>query len=140
MKTPFLSMKKNIFLQLSLMFYVVSLVLPVFIKPNESFWNIEGYGFIFLFCGWMTYGESWVDFLCWFSNIFIFLSWIFYRKKWRIYLSWLGILPMFLYGIDYFIQLQLFEIMYYKAILVGYFFWLGSAILLLFPFSKGIEN
>ena len=73
MKTKF---QNNLFLYLSFLSFFLSLVIPIDLEGLKDF---DGFGFVCLIYGWITFPE--IDFYCWSANLFIILAWILNKKK-----------------------------------------------------------
>lgn len=118
-------MKSKYYLWTSIILFIVSIFLPVYISEFDDDSSI---GYIFLFCGWMSF--PYIDFFCWLGNFTLLLSWIFYYKKIGLVFSFITILLMFSFGINHVLELKIFETSE-EGMLLGYYFWLGSSIVLL---------
>jgi hypothetical protein len=119
-------MKSKYYLRISIILFIVSVFLPVYISDVNTD-NPMGYDFLIL--GWMVYPS--IDFFCWLGNFTLLLSWIFYYKKIGLVFSFITILLMFSFGINHVLELRIFEISE-DGTLLGYYFWLSSSILLIF--------
>ena len=119
-------MKSKYYLWTSIILFIVSVFLPVYISDVNTD-NPMGYDFLIL--GWMVYPS--IDFFCWLGNFTLLLSWIFYYKKIGLVFSFTTILLMFSFWINHVSELRIFEISE-EGTLLGYYFWLSSSILLIF--------
>lgn len=124
-------MKNNLFLYLSILAFLVSLVLPVhFIFENPE----EYFGYVYAYIGWMTF--PYLDFFCWLGNFTLLFSWIFYRKKVSLYLSFITLILMSFYGLNHITQLDILEVNEYDLPLFGYWIWLLSSFFMLIHHYK----
>ncbi|TGN26268.1 hypothetical protein [Empedobacter tilapiae] len=121
-----LNWKNNLFLYVSILTYLVSLILPVhFIFVNSD----EYLGYVYAYVGWMTF--PYLDFFCWLGNITLLFSWIFYRKNVSFYVAILTLILMSFYGINHLTRLDILQVHEYDLPLFGYWIWLFSSIFVL---------
>ncbi|WP_314241208.1 hypothetical protein [Empedobacter tilapiae] len=126
-----LNWKNNLFLYVSILTYLVSLILPVhFIFDNPE----EYSGYIYAYVGWMTF--PYLDFFCWLGNITLLFSWIFYRKNMSFYVAILTLILMSFYGINHLTRLDILQVHEYDLPLFGYWIWLFSSIFVLIHHYK----
>lgn len=131
-------MKSKYFLILSIVVYLVSLALPLFINfhPTDNrlveYENV--YGLQALILGWMTFPL--LDFFCWLSNFTLLFCWILYRKAISLYVGLIGILFASLFLINHFTQLDFMEIREYDLFPIAPFIWIASMILQLIATKK----
>jgi len=126
-----LNWKNNLFLYVSILTYLVSLILPV----HFIFDDPEGYfGYVYAYLGWMTF--PYLDFFCWLGNITLLFSWIFYRKNVGFYISILTLVLMSFYGINHLTRLDILQVYEYDLPLFGYWIWLFSSIFVLIHHYK----
>ena len=140
-------MKNNIYLILSIIVFLVSLLLPVyweysnfFDHYNESV-SYEHWGVFYLSMGWLTIIESPADFICWLANFTLIFSWLFYKKSFSKTLSIITTVLMILYFINYIFQADIIQFYQISDTLFGYWFWLISSIfMIIYHFKYKSEN
>jgi len=82
-----LNWKNNLFLYVSILTYLVSLILPVhllsfnFVEYYSGESKAEYLGIAYLILGYITISELPIDFICWLGNFTLLFSWIFYKIK-----------------------------------------------------------
>ncbi|WP_131782464.1 hypothetical protein [Legionella gresilensis] len=110
---------KTLCIFLSAIFYIISLCLPAAIIPNFETGNLQiNYGFELLVFGW--FGLISLQ-LAWLANPFYIVSLISYGSKTSLYLSILA----------FFFALWS-PLLIVQKLLLGFYFWLGSMIILIF--------
>lgn len=119
-------MKNKLFLYLSILTFLLSLVLPV----HFIFKDLEEYfGYVYAYLGWMTF--PYLDFYCWLGNFTLLFSWIFYRKKASLYFSVLTVFLISFYGLNHVTRLDILQVHKYDLPLFGYWIWFLSSIFML---------
>lgn len=118
-------MKNIYYLYLSIFTFGLSLVAPFYFPQDDDF-----FGFHALIMGWITFPTS--DFFCWLANFTLLFAWIFHTKQASYYLAWLTFLLMLPFGIDHLTKFELFQVQVYEEFLFAYWFWLLSAISMLY--------
>ena len=86
-------------------------------------------GFQALIFGWMTYPNF--DFICWLGNFTLITSWFLYQKPYSIYLTLIAFILAIFFSVNHYLQLDFLFLSEYHLVLFGYWFWLGSSIVLL---------
>lgn len=86
-------------------------------------------GFQALIFGWMTYPNF--DFICWLGNFALITSWFLYQKPYSIYLTLIAFILAIFFSVNHYLQLDFLFLSEYHLVLFGYWFWLGSSIVLL---------
>lgn len=122
-----MSMKKN-FLIFSIISYVISLILPVFVNFPYDSTRYESFGFEYVAFGWMAI-ESPLDFVTWLCNFSLVLSWIANKKKIGEYCAYISAVFMLFYGLDYVFKLNFYNVTEYHKTPIGYIFWLLAGLL-----------
>lgn len=137
-----LNWKNNLFLYVSILTYLVSLILPVhilsfnFVEYYSVDSKTEYLGIAYLILGYITVLELPIDFICWLGNFTLLFSWIFYKKKVGLILCIISIIQMSLYSFNHLTRLDILQIHEYDLPLFGYWIWLLSSIFLLIHYYK----
>ena len=137
-----LNWKNNLFLYVSILTYLVSLILPVhilsfnFVEYYSGDSKTEYLGIAYLILGYITVLELPIDFICWLGNFTLLFSWIFYKKKVGLILCIISIIQMSLYSINHLTRLDILQIHEYDLPLFSYWIWLLSSIFLLIHYYK----
>ncbi|WP_313254249.1 hypothetical protein [Empedobacter sp.] len=132
-----LNWKSNLFLFVSILTYLVSLILLVhllnfnFVEYYSGESKAEYLGIAYLILGYITISELPIDFICWLGNFTLLFSWIFYKKKVGLILSIIAIIQISLYGVNHLTRLDILQIHEYDLPLFGYWIWLFSSIFVL---------
>lgn len=137
-------MKNKYLLWSSIGCYILSLALPVQYNISESFEEFNyshAVGLLYMLCGYITFFDAKVDFICWLGNITILLSWIlFWKNNLGKLLSIIAFSQMFLFGLDWILRINLIDVIDYESTPVGYLFWLASSIFMLLYHFYPIQN
>lgn len=124
-------MKNKYYLIVSIIIYLISLAIPLYINLHPTENRLVEYENIFglqaLILGWMTFPS--LDFFCWLSNFTLFFCWIFYRKEFSFYVGIIGVIFASLFLINHFTRLDFMEVRDYNLFPLASFFWIASMIL-----------